>query len=348
MDNINIKYGKTCADLKSHKQQFFDNNEELVKMQNECAKVYLKQPKRNLCKACKSELDGSVQFTSHGVKYYVCRKCNHINGECEETAEYSKYLYQDSEYENTIYVSGSAEREKYEKRCIDIYKPKAEFLLDELEKAGVLFENIKILDIGAGAGYFLSALDDLGVKNAYGVDMSKEIVEFGNQYMHNANGTYLKVITEDHLVEEIKSTDANVVTAIGVMEHVIDFHVIYEAIKNNKNIKYFFMMVPMFGLSNILELFCPDVYNRHLGGVHTHVFSHESIDYLNKKYDMRMIAKWQFGTDIMDLYRMCIVKSGKDFANLFGERLYRCIDEMQLVLDKNDFCSEAHMLMKSE
>lgn len=148
------------------------------------------------------------------------------------------------------------------------------------------------------------------------------------------------------LADIISRNDSDVVSAIGVLEHLADFHSILDAVSRNKNFQYLYMMVPMFGLSNILETLLPDVFNRHLGGPHTHVFSHKSIEYMCSCYGMEMIGKWQFGTDMMDLFRMCVVKNGQELGNVIYDKFYRCLDKMQLVLDENDFCSEMHAVLK--
>lgn len=340
-----IKYGKSCADIKKHKQKFFDDNEVLLKANEECAEIYRKQPRRFFCKTCMEPLENGITYKSHEVEYVICSKCGHVCGRNEETDAYNEYLYVDSKYGNYIYIADEESREHFDRRIKDIYVPKAQFLMEVLEKEGVSKKQIKVLDIGAGSGYFVSACDDMGI-SSYGIDMSKEQVVFGNTFLHSNNGSRLECIIGTELEDYIKGSNANIITAIGVMEHVTDYHKILRAIKDNKNIKYLYMSVPTFGFSNILESVMPNVYNRHLGGVHTHVFSQESINYLCERYDMELIAKWQFGTDMMDLYRSFITQSEPQMAPIIHKKLYRCLDEMQLILDKNDFCSEVHVVIK--
>lgn len=340
------KYGKSAADIRRHKQKFFDDNQKLVAMQERCAVEYKKQPLRTRCKMCGEQFANETSFRSHGVDYVICKKCGHVCGTHEETKAYSDYLYLDSNYSSYMYIDQERSRENYDKRTEDIYLPKAKFLKEVLQTEGLLEHEIRILDIGAGSGYFVSACDDLKLKS-YGVDMSDVQTDFGNTFLHHNNtSAYLKTIQADELEDYVRTSDSCVISAIGVIEHLIDFHCIFQAAHSNQNIKYFYMMVPMFGLSNILEIMHPDVYNRHLGGVHTHVFSQKSIDYLCEKYDMEMIAKWQFGTDMMDLFRISMVKNSTQMGEIIQEKLYPCLDQMQLVLDQHDFCSEIHAVFK--
>ena len=339
------KYGKSVADIKNSKQSFFDDNDKLVQAQNICAELYKKQPIRHKCKNCDASLKDGIHYVSHNVTYIICGNCGHVNGNHIETEEYSEYLYSDSKYGTYMY-GGNAEKAKYDSRIEKIYFPKVEFLLDVLEREEQIRRmEIDLLDIGAGSGYFVSACDDAGIK-AKGIELSRQQVEYGNIFLHNTLGGTLEQIRGEELEERILTSDANVISAIGVLEHLIDYHSVLKAMKENSHIRYLYMMVPMFGLSNILETLTPDVYNRHLGGPHTHVFSSKSIDFLCKTYGMEIIGKWQFGTDIMDLYRMCITKNNEELGAIIHKMFYKCIDEMQEVLDRNDFCSEIHVVLK--
>ena len=337
-----IKYGKSVADIKSSKQKYFDDNLLLVEAQNESAEIYKKQPARLKCKNCKADILESIKYESHGLEYVICKSCGHVQGLFEETAEYSNYMYSSSNYGKYMYAS-EEEQSIYDNRVDLVYKPKADFLVEVLDEEN---DALSVLDIGGGAGFFVSACSDLGIV-AHGVDMSQTEVEYGNTYLHRIDGSKLELIQPEELLDIIKNTTANVISAIGVLEHLIDYHSIFTAVKQNRNIKYFYIMVPTFGLSNVLETLTPDVYNRHLGGPHTHVFSTESIGYLCHKYQMEMMGEWKFGTDILDLYRMCMTKNNKQFGEVIHKKFYECIDEMQLVLDKHDFSSEVHFILKT-
>lgn len=259
------RYGKSLSDIKNIKQSFFDDNEKLLSNQLEIAKIYNQQPIRSRCKCCKADLLDSLHYESHGVEYAVCGSCGHINGLHQETEEFTHFLYAESDYGKYVYASQQDQR-KYDDRIAKIYAPKSGFLLETMSEMSEPVGAIDILDIGAGAGYLVSANDDLGM-HTVGIDMSKQQVEYGNLYLHNKEcNSRLEVIEGDALVGRIGSFLGNIVTAIGVLEHVIDFHEILRAIKDNKHIRYLFFSVPTYGLSNFLEAVFPKVFNRHLGG----------------------------------------------------------------------------------
>ena len=60
---------------------------------------------------------------------------------------------------------------------------------------------------------------------------------------------------------------------------------------------------------------------------------------------------WWFGTDMLDLHRniyVSLMKSRKlkNISEVWQNNFVKCIDDLQLVLDKNLLSSEVHMLLK--
>ena len=106
----------------------------------------------------------------------------------------------------------------------------------------------------------------------------------------------------------------------------------------------------MFSLSCLVENSFDKVYNRHLGGGHTHLFTEKSLKSLLKNYNFKEKASWWFGTDIPDLYRSFLVNSSKKkgskaFEHLTAE-LRLLIDDLQLILDKKKLSSQVHMIFQ--
>lgn len=302
----------------------------------------MSQPKRTNCKLCKNPLQDSKKFASHNLNYHLCSNCNHINGEFEESEVFSRQVYISDDYG---YTYNSHEKSQYDSRCSKIYTPKVDFLLEALSKVNVNKNEINMLDIGAGSGYFVNAarLQNIATE---GIEISEKQVNFGN-LMIGSNA--LKSIPIDELNHYIENTTCNIISAIGVLEHLIDFHPTLNAIKKNKNINYFFFSVPTFSYSCVLEAASPDVFNRQLGGAHTHLFTLESIRYMMQQYGFTESARWQFGTDAMDFLRIVSIhlsSENKDLQEIFFQKFIKSIDDIQLVIDKSDFCSEVHMLLK--
>jgi hypothetical protein len=141
-----------------------------------------------------------------------------------------------------------------------------------------------------------------------------------------------------------------VITAIGVLEHLVHLDENLEAVRDNKNIRYLFASVPMFSFSSCFEVAFANGYNRHTGGTHTHLFTNESVEKMAEKIGFEIAYEWRFGSDINDLYRFLMVSMQKnnngDFSRFFSERFVPLMDDLQQVLDKSEFSSELHFILK--
>ena len=335
-----IKYGKPFGNLNSMKKNFFENNDGMLSMADEMADVLKNQPLREYCKICGSKLSAPL-FESHGLRYIKCDNCNHLNSEFADTNEFASKVYVEDDYSKNY---SAPDKEGYEKRLNSIYIPKAEFLKDCLKKEGI--SDIDVLDIGAGCGYFVSALRRLGI-NSVGIEVSKNQVDYGNACAEEEILTHVGLKDS---IDYIKNTNANVISAIGVLEHLIDLRDNLEAIKNNTGVQYVYASVPMFSFSCAFEAANQHCYNRHTGGTHTHLFTNESIAYMAESIGFEMAYEWRFGSDINDLYRFLIVSMSKngnsEFASYFSNKFVPLMDKLQLILDESEFSSEMHFILK--
>lgn len=334
------RYSKPFGNLNSMKTSFFENNDGMLAMADGMADILLAQPERTVCKICGAKLSAPF-LTSHRIGYKKCDVCGHLNSECEDNDEFASKVYVEDDYSKNY---SAADKEAYEKRLTSIYIPKAQYLKDCLDKDGV--KEVNILDIGAGCGYFALAARRLYM-NATGIEVSPSEVEYGNKM---AGENILTHIGLTDSIDYIKNTDCNVVSAIGVLEHLTHLKENMDALRENKNIKYIYASVPMFSFSCAFETANQDCYNRHMGGTHTHLFTNESIEYMAKEMGFEVAYEWRFGTDINDLYRFLRVsmeKNGnKEFADFFADRFVPLMDKLQNVLDESDFSSELHFILK--
>ena len=338
------KYSKSSKFYLSSKKDIFSSNDSLLKkavIQNES---YAKQPTRTKCKICLTELHCDVDFSSHGVNYSFCKNCGHLNGLQDDTEDFV----------NELYLADSGKKyaenyldEKYLERVQDVYLPKLDFLLDVLPQ-----KPSKILDVGCGSGYFVFASRMRNVL-VEGLDVSETMVEFGNaQIRHHFDVDPLKLVKEGDFYDAVKTTDADIISALGVIEHLREPHQFLKAF-NESDAKYLYYSVPMFSFSVILENVFPNVFPRHLHGGHTHLFTEESISKMNSLISVSSIGEWRFGTDVMDLYRHLLINlklnnvsqtmlDKLDFS--IGSR----IDDIQNVLDINHACSEIHLVAQKQ
>lgn len=334
------KFGKPFGNLNSMKKNFFEDNDGMLEMADGMADVLMAQPKRTRCKICGSSL-GEPLFTSHRLSYIECKTCGHLNSAFEDTDVFASKVYVEDDYSKNYSAN---DREGYEKRLNSIYIPKAEFLQESLQKEGL--SPVKILDIGAGCGYFVAACKRLGM-DASGVELSENQVNYGNTMAGEQILTHVGLTDS---IDFIRKTDANVISAIGVLEHLIHLDENLAAIRDNDNIRYVYASVPMFSFSTIFEAANQHCYNRHTGGTHTHLFSNESVACMAKKCGFEIAYEWRFGSDINDLYRFLTVSLAKnneaELVAFFSEKFVPLMDKLQLVLDESEFSSELHFILK--
>lgn len=339
----NRVYGKPVGDILAIKSDFFEHNDKMLEMSARQADALLIQKKREKCKICHEPIKGEPLYKSQRMEYYLCPKCGHLNSANEDTDDFARRVYLEDTYENNY---SEADREKYENRLNTIYIPKASFLLDALKEDGLSKDDIKLLDDGAGSGYFVGAMRKLGV-DATGIEISAEQVKFANLM----NGEeVLKQADSGDITGMIRETDRNVLSFIGVFEHIINLDEILAAIKDNKNVRYVYLSVPMFSMSCVFEASHQKCYNRHAGGTHTHLFSDESLKYMGDIMGFEELKSWKFGSDMMDLYRMLCVSLEQNgngaLKDYFAPKFLKMIDELQLTVDKNEFASEIHLIFK--
>lgn len=339
---IKKKYSKPFGDLNSLKTNFFDNNDGMLDMADGMADVLLMQPKRTTCKICHAKLSKPL-YVSHRIGYIECPVCGHLNSECEDTDDFASKVYIEDDYSKNY---SAADRESYIRRRDMIYMPKAEYLRDCLVHDGIGPEEINILDIGAGCGYFVSAARKLGMK-AVGIEVSDSEVAYGNAMAEEEIVTHIGLTDS---IGYIEKTDANVISAVGVLEHLVHLDENLEAIRKNNSIRYVFASVPMFSFSSCFEVAFANGYNRHTGGTHTHLFTNESVEKMADGIGFEIAYEWRFGSDINDLYRFLMVSMQKnhneEFSRYFSEKFVPLMDDLQAIIDRSEFASELHFILR--
>jgi SAM-dependent methyltransferase len=337
-----LQFSKSSKFYLNTKKNFFNDNNALLKESLNQNKLYASQPNRKRCKICIAVLPKTVDFTQHNVDYVFCDKCLHLNGRFDDTKSFIEKLY--------ISEGGNGYSKNYIdvnflQRVTDIYLPKVDFLISHLP-----VKKYEVLDVGCGGGHFVYALSLRNLK-ASGLDVNKKLVNFGNsQILHRFNKSPppLTCTNEDEFYKLVLTSNAKVVSAIGVIEHLRNPHKFFTAFKKSKA-KYLYYSVPMFSFCVLLENVFKNVFPRQLFGDHTHLFTDSSIKKMNKIIGLKSIAEWRYGTDIIDLYRHILInlqanKCSKKTIDLFNAGLLDKIDNIQSIFDKSHFCSEIHLL----
>jgi len=341
------RFGKPSASWFKAKKWFFDQDRELLAECHRIATLYRKQPARVECKNCAAPL-GEAEFQKHGIGYALCARCGHLNGLHQDTEAFCEGIYTESESDLYSRAYASDSRASYEERCDTIYRPKADFLLDALVEQGEKPSQMTFADVGAGSGYFVSALKDAGVKSVRGYDVSETQVKLANYMLGD------HIVEQQGLVEllgTVENADVDVLTLVFALEHVQDPRGLLSAACQNRRARYAFVAIPLFGPCVFFEMAFPEFAHRHLTCGHTHLYTRQSVDWMCAEFGLERLAEWWFGADVVDLYRMIWMTMSRnpELAGMVGkweEMMLPVVDEMQLAVDKKKLSSEVHFLVR--
>ena len=331
------KFSKPLNDILKIKSSFFVDNEKLLKENEKLLKFYRRQPIRKICKNCSYKLQNKYDFITHNVKYKVCKKCSHLNGNFQDTKIYSNYCYKPKHNNYIKFYS-----KLYSARVKKVYAPKVNFLLDFIKKKKI--KKISILDVGCGAGHFLKSLENNKIFGT-GIETNDEMVNLGNSKLKK---NIIICTNEEESLNQIRHTKANIVSMISVLEHLHDPNSFLRSISKS-NIKYFYASIPMVSLSVLIENLFQNVFPRHLAATHTHLYTEKSIKYLLSKFGMKIVSEWWFGTDFLDLKRSFEITSRKNKFNaqsILNSSIMDSIDSFQKILDEKKICSELHFIAR--
>jgi 2-polyprenyl-3-methyl-5-hydroxy-6-metoxy-1,4-benzoquinol methylase len=343
------KFGKSFEDILALKHSLFEDNQNLLTRALAFSDIYTAQPQRLTCKLCDSLLPTIPDFVKHRVPYVECKKCEQLNGLHQDSDDFCKLLYTQNEGKQYATNYDSADASAYSHRTEKIYIPKAKFLLETLSNQAIQHpETLSFGDMGAGAGYFVSAMRSLGVEKIEGYEVGKAQVDLANWMLKDQT---VKLVGLDEITELAACSDYDVITFIGVFEHLQQPRAVLRAVASNRNIKYIYICVPLFSPTIFGEMVFPDVMPRQLTGGHTHLFSDTSLNYMANEFGLERIGAWWFGTDIMDLYRSFIVSLSADqkmsgMHKQYEQLMHDLVDDMQLVIDKKRKSSQVHMVFK--
>ena len=332
-----FQFSKSNESIRNLKSDFIIKNKILLQETMKINSKYKKQKKRVHCKNCQKKLN-KYDFISFGIKYCICKRCSHINGAHEDSDNFINFLYREKKGKNY----SENYMKFYKERVIKIYLPKIKFI----EKT--LFKNKKrslnILDFGCGAGHFLKACE---IRKHFGIgyDTNETLVDLSKKKLKK-NICHLTEL--DSFPEIIKNSSFDVISLIGVLEHLQNPNELLRSFKQSKS-KYLFLSLPLFSLSSLVENSNQNLFPRHLSRGHTHLYTENSINNFIKRFKLRIVGEWWFGSDISDLYRTLFLRSKfrdlKIKEEIYKDYFSKVMDKLQTVLDRDKICSEVHLLI---
>ena len=342
-----LRYGKASGPLLQQKVAFFRDNDALQGDITRICTVYAEQPKRERCKNCDAPLHG-LTFEKLKVQYVLCDNCGHLNGAHEDTNAFCASVYTDQRGAAYAQTYSSKDKEAFDRRVEAIYQPKAQFLNEVLQALGEDVARLNYADFGAGSGYFVAALLNAAGSEVIGYEVSEQQLDLARQMVPDGNFVHHAL---NDATQIARTVQAQVVSMIGVLEHLQGPREVLHAICSNPTVRYVYISVPMFSLTVYLEAASPEVFHRQLGAGHTHLYTDSSLDWMCKEFGLERVGEWWFGTDIVDLFRHVFVKleksnGAKDLADHWYRILPDSIDAMQLQLDQRRQSSEVHLVLR--
>ncbi len=339
------RFGKKAAGILGVGQSFFAENEDALSQNRAQARLYTAQPRRTSCKICAAPLPSAAAFVKHEIPYAFCTRCGHLNGLHEDTPSFCAAIYADPAYGH-YYESKDAAAFQY--RVDAVYVPKVRFLVDALRATNVDPLSLRYVDWGAGSGYFVSALLREGMRHATGYEVSPSQTAYANKMVP---GDHCRQVRLEDTVSTLATVEAEVVSLIGVLEHLGEPRQALAALRANASVRYVFLCLPLFSFCVFLEMAFPHVYPRHLVCDHTHLFTKSSIAWMAREFGLQQRAEWWFGSDMLDLYRHVLITlegnaETRSMAGAWSETMKPLIDPMQLVLDHQQVPSEVHLLFE--
>jgi len=306
---------------------------------------YVKGPPRHNCIVCLST-ELTHAYTNLGVVYNSYAICGHVNGDRCLSPQFVSACYEDDNADySSLYRS-----QDYQARLDLIYEPKLSFLERVLIADGFSLRNdFKILELGAGVGYFATVASRKGYL-VDALELSPALIKIAQQIRSLEVVDAVvpeKVSSELGVRDAITSFSGDCVVMLGVLEHLIDPNDVLAAFRES-DAKYLYLLVPMFGLANLVEITSSSSYPRHGSGAHTHFFTNQSLEVAAEIAGCDVIAEWRLGSDIRDLFIGILQskKIGDSFKESMAKSLFSMEESLQSFIDQNEFSSEMHVVFK--
>jgi len=279
--------------------------------------------------------------------FIECLECSHIQTLNQPPENYLENFSNSTSAFSEIYPKLS--KKEYLSRQNRIYKPKLEWIFSTLNLLGIsesVLLSKKWLEIGSGAGYFLSAAKAKGINNIIGFEHDK------NLYLDSVDkNPDVQILNWEGAFENVIETqDSDIFCSFFVLEHIDNLSLVWKKIKEKPKNTLFVFSVPVFGLTSILENTFSDQFARNLDGVfHTQIFTDDSIHYAMKLAECRILSEWIFGQDVSDLSRFLGYELyGNNLETKIHSKLNAQLqdinDDIQILLDQKRLSDQRHFI----
>jgi 2-polyprenyl-3-methyl-5-hydroxy-6-metoxy-1,4-benzoquinol methylase len=338
-------YSKPAADVSLEMKAFVNSNELHLARQAAARSELLRAPLRENCNLCKAVAMGqSVSFNLRGIGYIECQVCGHIFSANLPPPNFPLGL---GEYSFSG-VYQFQDQAAFDSRIGRVYRPKLGWILDSLRASGIddtSVSQLSWLELGCGAGFFMGALEERGLKHFVGVDQDIGMVEAAQRRF----GVDRVLLSRQPLTAWLGERSADILCAFFVFEHVEDLAALSAALRAIPRGVYLVFSVPMFGLSVLFDAISELHFARNLdSGFHTQLFTERSLARFLADSGFVARSEWIFGQDAADLYRCLRFGLRDTFAPDFLDRalggLLENLDGVQAAIDRSHLSDSRHVL----
>jgi len=279
------------------------------------------------CTLCKSTQGEKFLEWEEGYTLFECQSCGAVspNIEFKNEGEHISSIYDVDEYKKKFMRET---HNQFEYRKNNFGSERFEYTVNRLGLDGAA----NVLDVGCGAGYFISVLDDKGLKYK-GLEIGEHFVEYCRTY-HNLN-------VENSSLEDEPDHSYDLITMFDVLEHLVDPIAVFGSVHNKlRNGGYCIAYTP--NIHSISYELMGGKQNTLLPFEHLCFFNKKSIDYLAEKTGFTVESVELYGLDVMDYLLM------KEYEDKFDYtvKLAEFMKLMQAVLDKYEISNHFRITLK--
>ena len=338
---MQIDYSKSLSDIAPESSNRLLDDISLVQTQTTAVQKLRHADDRERCLLCSTQLTGN-RFTHRSVDFISCSTCGHIQTKAQPPDTYPGIGFQ------SIYPALTPT--EFSDRKKRIYLPKLEWILNYLQNAGYCSNTLQKYtwtELGAGAGYFLSCLEDKGIYNAVGIESNEELVTRSKNHLRA-----IPVYCFTNSLQQVFSRfPSNIYIAFFVLEHIDNPAAFFRALSKLPSGTLFVFSVPVFGISCIFEGIFEHNYARNLDGIiHTQMYTDASIAYALASARFEILAKWIFGQDAADMIRFILNNLKKRYPDELlmqvATTLNNMQDPLQACFDKNNVSDQRHIIAR--
>lgn len=342
---MKFDFSKPSADVAKESREHFNQNDTLLERQTRLSAILNRCPDRSKCLICNHSLKESEVFNHRSTIYCKCSFCGHIQTKAQPPDSYPTGIEGGLKF-NKIY--SKLTNEEFESRKNRIYRPKLDWILSCHQKLGISndeMKELKWLELGCGAGYFLDALSDVCINRIKGLEEDIVLVETANEKLKDPVVQHYN----KSLGEAVQEYDADIYAAFFVLEHIEYTKSFFESLRHKPKGTTFCFSAQMFGFGALLESGIDHFFARNLDSVvHTQLYTHDSIKYCLDYADYEVVAQWIFGQDSADLSRMLMTalkgRYSEKMLDFAENQIARIVDPFQGILDQNFFSDSAHFI----